>query len=96
MAELRRQQDILFVGYGWWVARDLEYLLPTVGNFKDAARLRPEDRAGKRVVLVRNEFFNWEESPDLRAFQMACDRRVLFQRQPFVISQCPGLPSDLR
>ena len=96
MIALQKNHDFVFVGYGWWVPRDLEYVLPTVGNFKDVLRLRKADVAGKTVVLVRNEFFNREHSPYMSAFQRACDRGVLFTREPFVISACPSLPGDLR
>jgi hypothetical protein len=95
MLKLQRNSDMVFVGYGYWVPRDLEYLLPSVGNFKDALRLQASDVAGKKIVLVRNEFFNWEGSTDERDFQVACDKRVLFTHHPFVISLCPGLPSEL-
>jgi hypothetical protein len=96
MIRLQRNHDFVFVGYGWWVPRDLEYVLPTVGNFKDVLRLRKADVAGKTVVLVRNEFFNREHSPYTSAFQRACDRNTLFTREPFVISACTSLPGDLR
>jgi hypothetical protein len=96
MIILQKNHDFVFVGYGWWVPRDLEYVLPTVGNFKDVLRLRKDDVAGKTIVLVRNEFFNWEHSPYMSAFQRKCDQDTLFTREPFVISVCPSLPGDLR
>jgi hypothetical protein len=96
MIALQKNQDFVFVGYGWWVPRDLEYVLPRVGNFKDVLRLRNTDVAGRTIVLVRNEFFNRENSPYTSAFQRACDRHRLFTREPFVISVCPSLPGDVR
>jgi hypothetical protein len=90
---LQVNPDLVFVGWGWWVPRDLEYVLPRVGNFKDALRLQPDDAAGKHIVLVRNEFFNREHAADAAGFQSACDRQTLFRRDPFVISVCPSLPS---
>jgi hypothetical protein len=96
MIVLQKNHDFVFVGYGWWVPRDLEYVLPAVGNFKDVLRLRKADLAGKTIVLVRNEFFNREHSPYTSAFQQACDRDTLYTREPFVISVCPSLPGDLR
>ena len=96
MIVLQKNHDFVFVGYGWWVPRDLEYVLPTVGNFKDVLRLRKADLAGKTIVLVRNEFFNREHSPYTSAFQQACDHDTLYSREPFVISACPSLPGDLR
>jgi len=96
MINLEKNPDVVFVGYGWWVPRDLEYVLPRVGNFKDVLRLREADVEGKTIVLVRNEFFNREHSPYTSAFQRACDRDTLFTREPFVISACPSLPGHLR
>ena len=92
MMTLQSNPDVVFVGYGWWVPRDLEYLMPTVGNFKDALRLQPADVKRKKIVLVRNEFFNWDRSPAAEAFQAACDRQIVFVRHPFIMSTCPGLP----
>jgi hypothetical protein len=93
MVQLQKDPSLVFVGYDWWVPRDLEYLLPKVGNFKDGMRLRAEDVAGKRVVLVRNEFFNWEQAATEQVFQATCDQHVLFRRDPFVISECQSLPA---
>ena len=80
------------MGCGWWVPRDLEYVLPGVNNFQDCFRLRPEDMASKRILLVRNEFYNWDRQPILDRYRQACDARIVYRREPFVISECPGLP----
>jgi hypothetical protein len=91
---IRLQQDesTILAGCGWWVPRDLEYVLPGVNNFRDCFRLRPEDTASKRVLLVRNEFYNWDRQPALDRYRDACDARPVYRREPFVISECPGLP----
>jgi 4-amino-4-deoxy-L-arabinose transferase-like glycosyltransferase len=95
MLVLQGDRKAVFVGHGWWVARDLEYLLPTVGNFKDSLRLQPDDVRDKKIILVRNEFYNRDGSPYADAFQRACDRQMLFTREPFVISVCPSLPAGV-
>jgi len=85
----------VFVGYGWWVTRDLEYLLPTAKNFRDVLRLKPSEVENKKIVLVRSEFFNWEESQDEDEYRATCERNVLLRQLPFVISLCRSLPSEL-
>jgi hypothetical protein len=92
LQELMRDPRVVLVGCGAWVPRDLEYLLPASGNFKDCLLLRPEEMKGKRIIFVRNEFYNLERSEELDAFLQSCDRQTLFRRKPFVISECPALP----
>jgi hypothetical protein len=92
LQEVMRDPRIVLVGCGAWVPRDLEYLLPASGNFKDCLLLRPEEMKGKRIIFVRNEFYNLERSEELDAFLQSCDRQTLFRRKPFVISECPALP----
>ena len=91
LVNLRRDASVMLVGCGWWVTRDLEYALPGVNHFKDCFRVPPEATSGRRIVLVRNEFYNWDGAPVLERYRQACDRRVLFRRPPFVVSECPGL-----
>jgi hypothetical protein len=92
VVELASRRDVVLVGCGWWVPRDLEYLLPSVGNFQDCWDLGSTPIEGKRVLLVRNEFFNWDRSPALDDYRQRCDRRIIFEQPPFVISECPGRP----
>jgi hypothetical protein len=90
--KLQQDESTILVGCGWWVPRDLEYVLPGVNNFQDCFRLRPEETASKRILLVRNEFYNWDKQPILDRYQQTCDARIVYRREPFVISECPGLP----
>jgi hypothetical protein len=90
--KLQQDESTVLVGCGWWVPRDLEYVLPGVNNFKDCFRLRPEETASKRILLVRNEFYNWDRQPILDRHREACDARIVYRREPFVISECSGLP----
>ena len=90
--KLQKDASTILVGCGWWVPRDLEYVLPGVNNFLDCFRLRPEDTASKRILLVRNEFYNWDRQPVLDRYRDACDARIVYKREPFVISECRGLP----
>ena len=89
---LQKDESATLVGCGWWVPRDLEYVLPDVNNFKDCFRLRPEDVTSKRILLVRNEFYYWDKQPVLGRYREACDARPVYRQDPFVISECPGLP----
>jgi hypothetical protein len=89
---LQQNESAILVGCGWWVPRDLEYVLPGVNNFRDCFRLRPEDVASKRILLVRNEFYNWDNQAILDRYRDACDARPVYKLDPFVVSECPGLP----
>ena len=90
--ELQKNESTILVGCGWWVPRDLEYVLPGVNNFKDCFRLHPEEAVSKRILLVRNEFYNWDKQAILDRYRDACDARTIYKLEPFVISECPGLP----
>lgn len=90
---LSRDPSVLLMGCGWWVARDLEYVLPASNNFRDCFRLTPADTSGKRLLLVRNEIFNRPVHEPLARYQRNCDRAVVYRREPFVISECSGLPT---
>jgi hypothetical protein len=92
VVRLQQGNSAILVGCGWWVPRDLEYVLPGVNNFRDCFRIRPADTASKRVLLVRNEFYNWDRQPVLDRYRDACDARPVYRLDPFVISECPGLP----
>jgi hypothetical protein len=61
--EFQGNESILLVGCGWWVPRDLEYVLPAVDNFKDCFQLTKNEVAEKRIWLVRNEI--WARNPPL-------------------------------
>jgi hypothetical protein len=88
----QKDESAILVGCGWWVPRDLEYVLPGVNNFNDCFKLNPGDAAGKRLLLVRNEIFNRDSHEPLARYQASCEQRTLYVRDPFVISECPGLP----
>jgi len=72
--KLQQDESTILVGCGWWVPRDLEYVLPGVNNFQDCFRLRPEEATSKRILLVRNEFYNWDRQPVLDGYRDARDR----------------------
>ncbi len=95
LIELQKDPSVVLVGCGWWVPRDLEYILPGVNNFSDCYRLQPSQIAERRVVLVRNEYFNQDNNQVLARYREACDRQVLYRQDPFVVSQCGGLPSKM-
>jgi len=80
--------DVL-MGCGWWANRDLEYLLPQSGNFVDCLRsdTNPDKVRGVRL-LVRSDYWNWEKSDRIENITQACERDVIFVRDPFVISAC--------
>ena len=93
LIELEHDRSVLLVGCGWWVPRDLEYVLPEANNFRDCYRLTPKETMSKRIVLVRDEYFNKEHSVALSGYQAACEQHVIYRNNPYVVSECPGLPT---
>jgi len=90
--EIQQDPDVILIGCGWWHNPDVDFLLPSSASFRDCRAVSEQERVGKRLVLVHSDYFNWEESEQLRRFQESCDRRVLFSRPPFVVAECQGLP----
>jgi hypothetical protein len=84
-----RQQDEPFV-MGWWgTAGDIEYAMPTVGNFIQSDHIAP-DYEGRDLLLVRNKVWvDWETTPQFTAWEQMCSQ-VLLDAPPYLVSQCPG------
>jgi hypothetical protein len=75
-------------GCGMWLNYDLEYGLKEVGNFKDC--LGPEfTKAIKadRALLVKSEYWNWEQNEDIFAAEKKCSRKI-FESKPFSVFEC--------
>lgn len=75
---------------GWWAtAGDLEYVLPSVGNFIPIAHVKPEDRE-KEIILVRNKIWvDWVKDPEFATWEQRCDQ-VLLNAPPYLVSRCPA------
>jgi len=81
------------VGCGWWVARDIDYLLPAGGNFDDCLLIAPQAFHDRNVALVRSaRLWNWEHDARLDRFAAACEAETLFRRGRYVISHCRSGP----
>ena len=46
--------------------------------------------AGRRLILVRGEYFNQLHLTDIRQFQDWCEQRILFRATSWVVSCQPG------
>jgi hypothetical protein len=89
----QKRQGLAHLGCGWWVARDLEYLLPDVGNFQDCLLVDPAQFPMGRFVLVRNlTFWNWERSERLQRFADTCEQTLLFRNAHYTLSRCTRSP----
>ena len=84
--------DAQMVGCGWSHNPSLEYLMPGFDHFRDCILVRARTLEGRRLILVRGEYFNQLNLPDIRRFQEWCEQRVLFQALSWVVSECPGPP----
>ena len=78
---------------GWWAtAGDLEYSMPTIGNFVQSDHVRPE-REGTGLILVRNKVWvNFGTTPEFTAWEQKCNE-VLLDAPPYLVSRCPGSSS---
>jgi hypothetical protein len=63
-----------------------------VNNFRDCTRLQSDETLGKRIILVRNEVFNWDNRARMKQYQEYCDQHILYRNDPFVVSECRGTP----
>lgn len=82
---------VSFWGCGWWGNRDVAF----VGDVHfydclDAASVWKHLDAGEELILVRSEFWNWENNPVLTSIAADCDRRTIFQEWPFFV--CDATP----
>jgi hypothetical protein len=80
------------VGCGWSHNPSLEYLMPGSDHFRDCLLIRATKLRGHRLILVRGEYFNQLNLPDIRQFQDWCEQHVVFRAVPWVVSECPGPP----
>lgn len=82
------------VGCGWSHNPSLEYLMPGTDHFRDCIRVREHAVSGRRLILVRGEYFNQLNLPDIQRFQAWCENHVLFRALSWVVSECPGPPPE--
>jgi hypothetical protein len=82
------RQDEPFV-MGWWAtAGDVEYSMPSVGNFVQSDHVRPS-REDTGLILVRNKVWvTFGTTPEFAAWEQKCNK-VLLDAPPYLISQCP-------
>ena len=84
----KAQHDQPFVMGVWSTAGDIEYTMPTVGNFIRYDHV-PEDRQGG-AILVRNKIWvDFAPMPEFTAWEKKCDE-LLLDAPPYVVSRCPG------
>ena len=82
------QHDQPFVMGIWSTGSDIEYSLPTVGNFIRYDHV-PKDREGG-AILVRNKIWvDFQPMPEFTAWEEKCDE-TLWDAPPYVVSRCPG------
>jgi hypothetical protein len=71
----------------WSTAGDIEYAMPTVGNFIRYDHV-PEDRQSG-AILVRNKIWvDFGPMPEFTAWEQKCDE-TLWDAPPYVVSHCP-------
>ena len=82
------QHEQPFVMGVWSTVGDIEYAMPTVGNFIRYDHV-PKDREGG-AILVRNKIWvDFQPIPEFTAWEKKCDE-TLWDAPPYVVSRCPG------
>jgi hypothetical protein len=92
----QKAMGMTHVACGWWVPRDIEYLLPDVGNFEDCMRIDRSQFGTGMVVLVRSLiFWNWERNDRFRLFAETCERTTLLRNAHYAVSRCTASSDQL-
>ncbi len=79
-------QNVSFWGCGWWANRDVALVADVrFYDCTDRASVSQHLGNGERLLLVRSEFFNWENSPALAAIASDCDTRAVFRNGAFSV-----------
>lgn len=92
--------NVSFWGCGWWANRDLALVADVhFYDCTDRASVTRHLGNGERLLLVRSEFFNWENSFVLAAIAKDCDTRALFRDGAFSVCDAgsfsaPTEPAD--
>jgi hypothetical protein len=75
------------------VSRELDYLLPSHGNFRDCRDLTAADYAGREVLLIRtNDYWNGERHSVVDRFARECDAETLLVVGIYRVSRCRTPP----
>jgi hypothetical protein len=81
------QHDEPFVMGLWSSAGDIEYAMPTVGNFIRNDRVAPDRESG--AILVRNKIWvDFGATPEFTEWEKRCNE-VLLDAPPYLVSRCP-------
>jgi len=75
---------------GWWAtAGDVEYAMPSLGNFVEYDHMSSEQRS-KRLILVRNRVWvDWMKSAAFEELERRCGE-ILLNAPPYTVSRCPS------
>jgi hypothetical protein len=82
-------KEYKYFGCDWWVARDLEYILPTVNNFSDARdTTKFNDKIHNKALVINAHFWDWESSSINNKIKNQCLKGVLFSNENYLITRC--------
>lgn len=82
-------KEYKYFGCDWWVARDLEYILPTINNFSDARdKTKFNNNIHNKALVVNAHFWNWEASSINNKIKNQCLKSVLFANDNYIITRC--------
>jgi len=82
-------KEYKYYGCSWWVARDLEYILPTINNFSDALdTTKFNKKIHNKALVVNAHTWNWEENPINNDIKNQCKKGILFSNENYLITRC--------
>jgi hypothetical protein len=77
-----------FVGDWWATVADLEYALPTAGNFVGSQEAGRQESPGERLLARNTIWTGLLSSPEFEEWERQCGD-VIFDEPPYLISRCP-------
>lgn len=79
-----QSEGVVLGGCGWMVPRDLEFLLPRLGNFVDVC----DGRSHRGAVLIRDRrVWQWNRDPGLERAAEQC-QQTIFSADPYTFLRC--------
>jgi len=76
------------IGCGWWVSRELEFLLPGSGNFRNGNNLSDETLASGRYILAKSDNFDLKDPACIHLNNHCPDDVSLFKNKVLTLSTC--------
>ncbi|MFU2210958.1 hypothetical protein [Solidesulfovibrio sp. C21] len=81
-------RDYTFIATGWWVPREIEYLSDRYLVFKDAIPMLSGLPYGNYYLVRNKKVWNWDKDRLFYKIASLCDKKIVFENDLYIISQC--------